>query len=668
MNPYSDKKILIVEDSRLNAQITADILVKNGYKSDAARTGEEALEKIRSGLRPDLILMDIELGKGMDGIETAQRIQRIADIPVVFLTANASKEIMKKICSVTAYGYVIKNSDKYALLSAVEMALKLHEANSRVKRSEELFHRMFQAHEVVMLLIEPESGRIVEANEAACRFYGYSRDRLLEMSMEEINATFGADITKKYSEALKKSCNPCICTHRMSDGREKFVEVYSAVINHAGKTLLDLIVFDITRRVQTEKEIKLFRHLVENSLVEIYIFRCDTLKFVTVNRSARENLGYTSEELEKMTPLDITPELNRRSFLDLIASLAAGKQDQMTYCTVHRRRDGSVYPVENHLQLMEYTGEKVYMVLAIDITDRRTMEAELAKKEATLRAIMESARDAIVMVDGQGNVIFWNPAAEQLFGYSREEIMGKQLHKFIVPAQMHDAYKNSFAKHRTGSKDGYDGKTLELTAVRKDGCEIEVELSLSRVKVENEWHSVGIIRDISERKRTEEKLYQLSITDPLTGVYNRRFFMRMMEREIERARRTGRSFSIIMLDLDRFKSVNDRFGHAAGDAVLVQVTEIIKKRIRKSDCLARWGGEEFIILLPETPAEDAANLADELRRLLSGMELPEIGHVTASFGVSGFRSSDTIDTVIMRADTMLYEAKSAGRNLVRFSA
>jgi len=185
LNPYYGKKILIVEDSRLNAKITADILSKNGYTTDMARSGEEALEKVCDSQRPDLILMDIELGKGMDGIEAAQKIQSIGDIPAVFLTANASKEIMEKICSITAYGYVIKNSDKYALLSAVEMALKLHEANARVKRSEELFRRMFEAHEVVMLLVEPESGRIVEANEAAYRFYGYPKDRLLKMSMGE---------------------------------------------------------------------------------------------------------------------------------------------------------------------------------------------------------------------------------------------------------------------------------------------------------------------------------------------------------------------------------------------------------------------------------------------------------------------------------------------------
>jgi diguanylate cyclase (GGDEF)-like protein len=176
---------------------------------------------------------------------------------------------------------------------------------------------------------------------------------------------------------------------------------------------------------------------------------------------------------------------------------------------------------------------------------------------------------------------------------------------------------------------------------------------------------LGIVRDISERKKYEELLYRQSITDPLTNVYNRRFFMQMLEQEMERTRRNGKPFSIIMFDLDHFKSVNDHFGHAAGDMVLKSVANMIKGRIRKTDCFARWGGEEFIILLPETTVGDAASLAEELRERLSNMALPEVGRVTASFGVAAYRPSDTIDTILLRADSMLYEAKAAGRNCVK---
>jgi diguanylate cyclase (GGDEF)-like protein len=144
--------------------------------------------------------------------------------------------------------------------------------------------------------------------------------------------------------------------------------------------------------------------------------------------------------------------------------------------------------------------------------------------------------------------------------------------------------------------------------------------------------------------------------------------MQMLKQEIQRAQRTGRSFSVIMLDLDHFKSVNDRFGHAAGDLVLKTIVEVVSKRIRKTDILARWGGEEFIILLPETPVDSATNLAEELcASLSSSLTVPEVGHVTASFGVAGYVPSDTVDTIIMRADNMLYEAKAAGRNCVRYA-
>jgi diguanylate cyclase (GGDEF)-like protein/PAS domain S-box-containing protein len=545
VDAFVPKKILIVEDSILNAQITADILNKYGYKTEIARTGEEAAEKARSGQCPDLILMDIELGKGMDGIEAARIIQSIRDIPIVFLTANANKEILEKIRSVTAYGYVIKSTDKYALLSALEMAIA---------------------------------------------------------------------------------------------------------------------------RWQTEKELELYRSIVENSLNEIYIFHPESLKFIAVNRGARENLGYTVEELSGMTPLDLKPEMDLQSFRELLAPLASGEKEQILFHTVHRRKDGTLYPVEIHVQLVEHGGEKVYVALVMDLTERRAIEHELWERERILSAIMDSAHDAIVMLDGQGKVVFWNPAAEQLFGYSREEVLGQELHRLLLQnEEIYKVYKKAFTQFQLTGQGSVVGKTIELKGRRKDGREIHVELSLSALKIKEAWHAVGILRDIGERKKTEEQLYQLSITDPLTNVYNRRFFMQMLKQEIERAQRTGRSFSVIMLDLDHFKSVNDRFGHAAGDLVLKTIADAVDRRIRKTDILARWGGEEFIILLPETPVDSAANLAEELRANLSSLIMPEVGHVTASFGVAGYVPSDTVDTIVMRADHMLYEAKAAGRNCVRYA-
>ena len=137
-------------------------------------------------------------------------------------------------------------------------------------------------------------------------------------------------------------------------------------------------------------------------------------------------------------------------------------------------------------------------------------------------------------------------------------------------------------------------------------------------------------------------------------------------KEIERAKRAGSEFYLIMLDIDRFKSINDCFGHNAGDLVLKSMAELIKNRIRKIDTLARWGGEEFIILLPDTTVKNAARLAEELRESLSRMDIQGVGRVTASFGVAGYCPGDSVDSLVNKSDNMMYEAKAAGRNCVRY--
>ncbi|WP_028992009.1 GGDEF domain-containing response regulator [Thermoanaerobacter thermocopriae] len=667
MNVALPKKILVVEDSKLNAQITADILDKYGYKAEIVTSGEEAVEKATNDLEnPDLILMDIELKGTIDGIDAARIIQQHKDIPILFLTANASKEIMEKIKAVSAYGYVLKGVDEYVLISQIEMAFKLYEAKIQMKKREELFHSMFESHNVVMLLIEPESGRIIYANKAACHFYGYSKDTMLQMDIEAFGGASTIDDGRKWSEVLKKGCNPCICFQRLANGEERLVEVYSSPVDYQGKTLMHLIIFDITEQWKAKRELEFYKNLFEDSLNEIYIFHPETLKFIAVNRGARENLGYTEEELKEMTPVDLKPEFTVQSFKELLEPLAKGEQQQIIFNTVHRRKEGSLYPVEVHLELVELGVEKVYTELVIDITERRKMEKELKERNEILNDIMESAGDAIIMIDDNGNVTFWNPAAERILGYSKEEIIGKELHAFVIQEErLYEVYREAFKRFRLSGKGNAVGRMIEMKARHKNGYEIDVELSLSAVRIKDAWHAIGIIRDISERKRFEELLYRQSITDPLTNIYNRRFFMQMLEQEIERVKRNRKPFSIIMFDLDHFKRINDRFGHAGGDTVLKNVANTVKRRARKTDYFARWGGEEFIILLPETSLNNAVDLAEELRKQISSIELEQIGDVTASFGVTEYRDTDTIDTVLLRADNMLYEAKRAGRNCVK---
>ncbi|MCM2329988.1 PAS domain S-box-containing protein/diguanylate cyclase (GGDEF) domain-containing protein [Geopseudomonas sagittaria] len=176
------------------------------------------------------------------------------------------------------------------------------------------------------------------------------------------------------------------------------------------------------------------------------------------------------------------------------------------------------------------------------------------------------------------------------------------------------------------------------------------------------WH--GFIADISNLKQVEHELRALTITDPLTGIHNRRYFLDQLDIELERRTRTGRPLSLVMLDIDHFKRVNDTWGHDAGDQVLQELCRRIGARLRRIDLFCRLGGEEFVIICPETDASQAAHLAEALRRLVQGTPFAQAGQVTASFGVSSARPGDSHGSLLQRADQALYAAKGGGRNRV----
>ncbi|WP_051920352.1 sensor domain-containing diguanylate cyclase [Thermodesulfobacterium hydrogeniphilum] len=153
------------------------------------------------------------------------------------------------------------------------------------------------------------------------------------------------------------------------------------------------------------------------------------------------------------------------------------------------------------------------------------------------------------------------------------------------------------------------------------------------------------------------KTQSLSITDPLTEIYNRRYFIERLKTEMERAKRYNIPLSLIIIDLDDFKKINDTYGHMVGDKVLKAVAQTLKNRLRKTDILARWGGEEFIILLPNTPPEKAVFLAGDLRKKIEEMKIPGVKKITASFGITGYCIGDDINSLIKRADDAMYEVK-----------
>ena len=169
---------------------------------------------------------------------------------------------------------------------------------------------------------------------------------------------------------------------------------------------------------------------------------------------------------------------------------------------------------------------------------------------------------------------------------------------------------------------------------------------------------------LRQSRARADRMARLALTDSLTGIANRRRIKELLEQEVERAARYGLPLSLITFDLDNFKRLNDTLGHDAGDAMLVETVRVIGSRLRASDLFGRWGGEEFTIVAPETPAEDAEQFADRLRETLEGHDF-EMGHnLSASFGVAAYRPGDSVDGLFKRSDLALYRAKTLGKNRV----
>ncbi|HEY5461151.1 MAG TPA: GGDEF domain-containing protein, partial [Deferrimonas sp.] len=229
------------------------------------------------------------------------------------------------------------------------------------------------------------------------------------------------------------------------------------------------------------------------------------------------------------------------------------------------------------------------------------------------------------------------------------------------------AYWKELSVYASAQGPGNERRNIEIVVLSKSGVEIPVQLTLAEKIVRGQKIQTAILRNISDRKALEEELRLQSITDTLTELYNRRHFHSLAQNEADRSQRNKVPFSVLLIDVDRFKQYNDTFGHDEGDKVLRALGEEIRKNFRTMDTGFRHGGEEFLVLLPETTSETAMIAAERLRKRFSA--IPFLPHpdeeprkVTLSIGIAEFRPGISIDDLVRSADRGMYAAKNAGRN------
>ena len=267
---------------------------------------------------------------------------------------------------------------------------------------------------------------------------------------------------------------------------------------------------DITQQKHFEEIGINLGHILEESLNEIYIFDADSLKFLMVNHGARENLGYTTGELKQLTPVDIKPEYNEKTFNNLVAPLKNGDKNKIKFETVHKRKDGSIYPVEVHLQLLSYEGKPAYVAMIFDITERRKTEATLAESESRFRNIFDKAPRGIALVNGDGVVVNCNPRSLDTLGYCPEDIVGKTIIDLTHPDDIEISLKK-FRQMMTGEIENY---TLEKRYRHKNGQYVWCRINASPLRDQDNriLYAIVHIEDISEQRRATEEIHKLTLS------------------------------------------------------------------------------------------------------------------------------------------------------------
>lgn len=308
-------------------------------------------------------------------------------------------------------------------------------------------------------------------------------------------------------------------------------------------------------------------------------------------------------------------------------------------------------------------------VTAVDITERKELETAYRESRERLKAVVDCAYDAIITVDADQRIRFMNAAAQRMFGWREEDIVGQPLELLMPEAHRarHRQYVASFQRSPVRARGMRE--RMEVLGLRRSGELFSAQISISKVHVEGGVETTAIVRDVSETARLIAELQATATSDFLTGVASRRELTRALETAVEAAQREGRPLSLVALDIDHFKSVNDTYGHPVGDDVLREVGRRLSQACPAGATVGRLGGEEFALVLPGLDLERARALAERVRQLVGDATVPDrkggAVRFTASLGVAT-RSPTAAgaEALMATADRALYEAKHGGRDRV----
>jgi diguanylate cyclase (GGDEF)-like protein/PAS domain S-box-containing protein len=406
---------------------------------------------------------------------------------------------------------------------------------------------------------------------------------------------------------------------------------------------------------------ELFRLSFENAPIGKALIAPDG-SWLRVNRSLCEMLGYSPEEILTKRFQDLTHPDDLEADLQYVRQMLAGEIRSYSIEKRYFHAEGHAVWANLSVSLVRDDNDapKCFISQIEDITDRTANEEALRRSEQRFRNLIETSTEAFIAMDAEGLIIEWNRQAEKIFGWQRGEVLGRRLADTIIPPSYRQAHAEGLVRYLTTGEGPVLGQRLELEGRRRDGTEFPVEIAIWAQHAGPEITFNALLHDITDRRRTEEELWELALVDELTGLHNRRSFLHLAAQALKEAARAERSVIGLFVDVDELKVINDTYGHAEGDRALRLVAEALKAACRDSDIVGRLGGDEFAILLAE--AHELAGLENRVRRRLDEAAAALSYPLSVSIGVVREAGECRIEELLERADHLMYQAKAKRRS------
>ncbi len=542
-------------------------------------------------------------------------------------------------------------------LDITESRTNLREAKSLLRRNQTLMRNSMEGIHVLDI-----DGNVLEANDAFCNMLGYTRDEILQLNVKDWDIKFSDEELQARIRSFIGKSSMFETVHRCRDGNVIDVEICVNGVVIDDETYLFASSRDITERKKLQSVQLRYKQVIDAAMDGYWMANTDGF-LEEVNEAYARMSGYSMRELVGMHISQLEAHENPDEVKSHTEKLM--EQGYGRFETQHRHKDGRIIDVEVAVTFLPEAGK--FFVFSHNITLRKQADQALRVAAATFEM-----HEAIVITDAEAKIIRVNSAFTDITGYSSEDVMDKNPR--MMSSGRHDMtfYVAMWrAILETGSWAG------EIWDKRKNGEIYPKWMTITAVKNQRgeTTQYVAIFSDITERKRAEEEIRNLAFYDALTQLANRRLFIERFQTALASSSRYGGHGAILFIDLDRFKYLNDTLGHDYGDLMLVEVATRIKSCVREVDTVARFGGDEFVVLLENISGEEqeaaqkAAGVAEKIREALSqpyslkGQECRS----SPSIGISLYHGNDApMEVLIRQADEAMYQAKDAGRNNVRF--